>query len=317
MDVYCHPFTSGGQEIPIQEAKLAELVTLVTNYSCGEDCCGTETGGFPLEWAEYREPGTQFIKASTFPSSIFKNLKKVFKMDLLKRSSLGRKARDFVISNYSIEVIGKKLESIIDAMPEVDYNFDYTPEKRNPNYIPPNIESNSEWLIDIYKNILKVDLDSNDPGHKHWMEQFKGGASRDSVLNYFKSVAVQENEKHNQKTIEFEDIISNEGNKKALFVCNQPVQDVLLVTSLLHSFHKQYPGFDVFFACDKQVHSIIGANPYIYRCLDYQKEMGEELMMIKSAKSEGYFDLYYNFDGITTEKSNLLGIKNSIFQTHE
>ena len=34
MDVYCHPFTSGGQEIPVQEAKLAELITLVTNYTC-------------------------------------------------------------------------------------------------------------------------------------------------------------------------------------------------------------------------------------------------------------------------------------------
>ena len=39
MDVYCHPFTSGGMEIPIFEAKLTELVTLVTNYSCGEDSC--------------------------------------------------------------------------------------------------------------------------------------------------------------------------------------------------------------------------------------------------------------------------------------
>jgi len=39
MDVYAHPFTSGGQEIPIQEAKLTELITLVTNYSCGEECC--------------------------------------------------------------------------------------------------------------------------------------------------------------------------------------------------------------------------------------------------------------------------------------
>ena len=30
MDVYCHPFTSGGQELPIQEAKAAGLITLVT-----------------------------------------------------------------------------------------------------------------------------------------------------------------------------------------------------------------------------------------------------------------------------------------------
>ena len=78
MDVYCHPFTSGGQEIPIQEAKLTELITLVTNYSCGEDNCTPQSGGLPLEWNEYREPGTQFIKASTIPSSISKQLGQKF-----------------------------------------------------------------------------------------------------------------------------------------------------------------------------------------------------------------------------------------------
>ena len=91
MDVYCHPFTSGGQEIPIQEAKLTELITLVTNYSCGEEHCTQESGGFPLDWAEYREPGTQFIKASTYPSSIAKQLNKVFKMKSSKKKPWAKK----------------------------------------------------------------------------------------------------------------------------------------------------------------------------------------------------------------------------------
>jgi glycosyltransferase involved in cell wall biosynthesis len=125
MDVYCHPFTSGGMEIPIFEAKLTELITLVTNYSCGEDSCTIESGGMPLEWAEYREPGTQFIKASTFPSSIAKQLKKVFEMSPQKLSEMGKKARSFVIENYSVKVVGAKLCEIIDAMPEVSY----VPEK--------------------------------------------------------------------------------------------------------------------------------------------------------------------------------------------
>ena len=93
MDVYCHPFTSGGMEIPIFEAKLTELITLVTSYSCGEDSCTSESGSFPLDWSEYREPGTQFIKASTYPSSIAKQLKKVWKMESNKRLQLGEKAR--------------------------------------------------------------------------------------------------------------------------------------------------------------------------------------------------------------------------------
>ena len=120
MDVYCHPFTSGGQEIPIQEAKLCGLITLVTDYSCGEDHCTPESGGLPLEWAEYREPGTQFIKASTYPSSIAKQLKKVSKMKPEKRRALGEKARKFVEKNYSVEAVGKKLEEILDAMPFVE-----------------------------------------------------------------------------------------------------------------------------------------------------------------------------------------------------
>ena len=120
MDVYCHPFTSGGQEIPIQEAKLCELITLVTNYSCGEDHCTPQSGGFPLDWTEYREPGTQFIKATTSAFSISKQLKKVWNMQPSKRKQLGKKARKFVVENYSIEAVGKQLEQIIDEFPLVE-----------------------------------------------------------------------------------------------------------------------------------------------------------------------------------------------------
>jgi len=130
MDVYCHPFTSGGMEIPIFEAKMTELITLVTNYSCGEDSSSRECGSFPLDWSEYREPGTQFIKASTHPTSIAKQLKKVWQMGPEKRIDLGKKGREWTIKNYSTESIGKKLEVILDSMPEIDYNFDFDEDKK-------------------------------------------------------------------------------------------------------------------------------------------------------------------------------------------
>jgi glycosyltransferase involved in cell wall biosynthesis len=119
MDVYCHPFTSGGQEMPIQEAKLTELITLVTNYSCGEEYCLPENGGFSLDWEPYYEVGTQFIKATTLPSSIFSQLEKVYKMSPIERKKMGEKARKFVIDNFSVEVIGKKWEKIIDDFPYI------------------------------------------------------------------------------------------------------------------------------------------------------------------------------------------------------
>ena len=136
MDVYCHPFTSGGMEIPIYEAKLTGLPTLVTNYSCGEDSCTPESGGFALDWAEYREPGTQFIKASTDPKSIAKQLKAVYKLDENKLKLIGDRARDFTIKNYSIEAIGKKLETILDAMPDINWDYDFV----DKNTAPKNLE---------------------------------------------------------------------------------------------------------------------------------------------------------------------------------
>ena len=41
MDVYCHPFTSGGQEIPIQEAKLTELITLLPTIAVARRCAAS------------------------------------------------------------------------------------------------------------------------------------------------------------------------------------------------------------------------------------------------------------------------------------
>ena len=105
MDVYCHPFTSGGQEIPIQEAKLSELITLVTNYSCGEEMCEEGANSLPLEWSEYREHGTEFIKASTNPRSIAKQLQKVLEMSEPKKREMEKAARKWALENFSPNVI--------------------------------------------------------------------------------------------------------------------------------------------------------------------------------------------------------------------
>ena len=113
MDVYCHPFTSGGQELPIQEAKSAGLITLVTEYSCGTDSCYEHQGGIPLEWNEYREPQTQFVKASTCPNDIARKLKQVYDMDDVQKWELSTKGMNYVKTEFSVETIAKKLKSIL------------------------------------------------------------------------------------------------------------------------------------------------------------------------------------------------------------
>jgi glycosyltransferase involved in cell wall biosynthesis len=116
MDVYCHPFTSGGQELPIQEAKAAGLVTLVTDYSCGTDSCYKRQGGIPLKWNSYREPNTQFIKASTCPKDIAKKLKMVFHMPEAEKLILAEKGLKYVKKNFSVQSTVGKLKNILTSL---------------------------------------------------------------------------------------------------------------------------------------------------------------------------------------------------------
>ena len=144
-------------QIPIQEAKLTELITLV-KPGCGEDHCTNESGGLPLDWSEYREPGTHFIKASTCPVSISKQLTKVYKMDARKKAAKGKRSREFVIKNYSVDEVGAKLEKILDEMPECQWDFDFEEKPRNPDFEPDECLDDSAWLVDIYKNILNMEV---------------------------------------------------------------------------------------------------------------------------------------------------------------
>ena len=292
MDVYCHPFTSGGQEIPIQEAKLTELITLVTNYSCGEDSCSPQSGGIPLEWSEYREPGTQFIKASTYAGSISKSLKKVFNMNPQKRQAQGEKSRQYVIDNYSAESIGSKLEEIIDEMPPVEWDFDLSFKPRNSSYQPPEIADNSEWIIDLYKNVLQVTTDQNDDGHKHWMQRLNTDMNRAQVLDYFRSVADKENKE--SVKIDFSDVFLKNEKKKALMVCGGDLTSIFAATSLLDSFSENYPDTDLYFACPPQAHCLLDGNPNIAKLLPYDEKMEDELTMIGRLNHKGYVDYYIN-----------------------
>ena len=292
MDVYCHPFTSGGQEIPIQEAKLTELVTLVTNYSCGEDCCVPEAKSFPLSWTEYREPGTQFIKASTNPNSIANQLKKVLKMKPEQKSKMGKEARDFVIKNYSTEVIGKQLEDVIDSMPEIDWDFNFTIEERDPNYQPPDIPNDSDWIIDLYKNILKVESSPLDEGHKHWMQRLKTDLKREDVLKYFRSVAEKENREN--KKVELSELLDKDDKGKRLLIAMpERIGDIYLTTSLLPNIRKQYPNYNIYFATDPKYFEILDGNKYIHKCIPFQDSLANLPLMEGQSTHEGYFEIAF------------------------
>ena len=157
MDVYCHPFTSGGQEIPIQEAKLTELIALVTAYSCGEEMCEDIDGTIPLKWNEYREHGTEFKKASTDPNSIKDNIDRVYNMNKEERSKRGKASRAWTLNKFSIRNVGSKIEKILDTLPDINFDFNF---KLN------NLDTEEAIKLQILdqetkKNILILNIDDD------------------------------------------------------------------------------------------------------------------------------------------------------------
>jgi glycosyltransferase involved in cell wall biosynthesis len=293
MDVYCHPFTSGGQEIPIQEAKLCELITLVTDYSCGTDCTTPDSGGFGLDWSPYREPGTQFIKATTEATSICDTLLKVYNMPHSERVKLGVQARKFVLDNYDTEVIGKKLEEILDSLPFCDWDFNFTEKKRNAEYVPPDIKDDSEWLSDLYKNILNADVDQSDDGHKYWISQINAGKTRDGILAYFRQVAQKENQQSFSKK-SFKDFLDDDDSgRRIAFVLPESAGDVFMSTALLGRIKKLYPNHNIYFFTKPAFAELLDGNPHVHKVVPYS-EVCEQLLFLEGAgKHEGFFEVAY------------------------
>ena len=311
MDVYCHPFTSGGQEIPIQEAKLTELITLVTNYSCGEDTCTEESGALPLEWSEYREPGTQFIKASTSPRSIADQLTKAWELGEDDKREWGRKAREWTIDNFSVEVIGKQLEEIIDEMPPVDYDYDGGAVIKLDNTYEPkeNYSSRGDFLLDIYKNILKDEVDENSQGFKHWMGQLEAGKQPAEIINHFRQVALEHNQKTN--TLDLSEMLGDEDKgKRIAVVIPQSETDVLLINSLLKNLKKQYKKYNLYIFTQPQYFPYIDDNPHIHKLIPYSPSIENPLLMEGAGDHEGLFEIVF-YPHTTTQK-NMSYIHNAL-----
>jgi glycosyltransferase involved in cell wall biosynthesis len=293
MDVYCHPFTSGGQEIPIQEAKLTELITLVTNYSCGEEMCEKDACSIPLEWSEYREHGTEFRKASTYPTSIAKNLNRVYKMSKAEKIEMGKKAREWAIKNFSVESVGSTIENFIDKSESTNFDFLNSRVERNPNAVIPEIKDNKDWILYLYHNILCLkNINENDSGFIYWMDQIAKGASRNDIESYFRKVSTEDLSK--DKQIPFEEILGKDDQgKRLLLVMPESAGDVFMATSLLPSIKKIYPEYNIYFATKQEYFSILNGNEYIYKTIPYIQQMDNLMWLEGAADHKGFFEIAF------------------------
>lgn len=280
MDVYCHPFTSGGQEIPIQEAKLSGLITLVTNYSCGEDCAHKDSGGLPLSWNEYREQGTQFIKASTCPNSICKNLLKVYNMNDKEKEAYSNKAIRFTKENYSLESTCNKLMSFLDKMPVI--NWDYKINKLLPdiNQKIPEDCSDTDFILKCYKDLLKMEINKKSSVFKFLKNKLQSGTSREDIFKALKNNAEKELESIEKKPKEISYYLDDSDlGKRIALILPKSIGDVFIATSLFPEIKKNYPDYNLYFVTSPEYFPILDGNPYIHKVLPYTHEYSDSLFL--------------------------------------
>lgn len=298
MDCYVHPFTSGGQEIPIQEAKLAGLVTAVTNYSCGEEMNYPEAYSIPLEWEAYREFETEFIKATTLKESICDAIQKVYNLSREQRKEIGLLARQFVIDNFSIEIIGKKFEEFLDSCPYIE-NWDSivisNNQKKNPEAIIDNNLQDSDWIKSLYLNVLKMDVDDKDSGFLYWMGELARGIKKSDIENFFRETAKKDNtSKIVNKPEILEDLLDkNDAGKRILYVMPEGFGDIFLSTSIFQSIKELYPDCNLYVAVKPEYKNILLANDYIYKIIPYLPVMDNLLFMEGQGNHKGYFEIAF------------------------
>ena len=309
MDVYCHPFTSGGQEIPIQEAKLTELITLVTDYSCGEESCEEGSGSIPLNWTEYREHQTEFRKASTCPISIASSIDIVYNMPKEEAEAQGEASRKWAVENFSVEAVGKKFEEFIDNTSSKNYDFkDEDPEKQKRNFpdaIIPHVESDSEWVLSLYKLILNTDNHVNDEGYKTWMNSLGNKVPRSQVEEYFRKVAKEHNAKY--FPVKIEDYLDkDDAGKRILYVMPESQVDVFLSTALFKSIKTKYPEYNLYVSTKPENISILLGNEHVYATIPYNAQFDNTLYLEGIGGENGLFEIAFTPHLTTQRVSNYI-----------
>jgi len=303
MDVYCHPFTSGGQEIPIQEAKLAGLITLVTNYSCGEEMCEPEASSIPLKWTEYREFGTEFIKASTCPISIRDNLQAVLGMSLDDRIKMGRKARKWVINNFSTEVVASQIEKFLDECPFVDQSiFENKDSLKNATAVIDDVADPALWVKQLYLRILNAAVSDNDSGLIHWIEKIKSGVPREAIVNYFRETATKENGPAKIPSIAslFVDIPKED---RLLLSIKSSKENLFLATKIISGIKKKHPNKKLFVFSTQECSDIFSGNPHIHAAIYQASELENPLFLAEN------FSECYCLDDFSIRNNHSIFIK--------
>jgi glycosyltransferase involved in cell wall biosynthesis len=294
-DASVSPFTSGGLEYHNVQSLLCGLPLLCSNYSCGEDFLNNGIV-FELDGTFTFECGTGFKKHVPNPNTMQKFFRTICSSNPQRLKEIGQKGRAWALEKFDTNKVINELEKFIDNAPEITWDYQVIQGKKNPDYQNPNIEDDTTWLKDLYKNILNMDVGDNDKGLLGWREQIdaapmdKKAETRHLIYLYFIKTAKQENEKVEKITL---DKFFEGDDKKMLFVLPGSIGDIFITTSLFESAKEIYPDHKLYVATQPQYFSLLDGNPYVDKVVPYMQEFESEMFMCGAGNHNGFVDVLY------------------------
>jgi hypothetical protein len=231
-------------------------------------------------------------------------LQYVYNLPSETKKLLGKQARQFVIDNYSIEVVGKYFEDLFDSLPEVEYQFENKKIKCNPFCDIDENQKDKEWVESLYNNIL---MRKDPAGVAHWVQRLNSDLKRTDVLNYFRKTALNENQNAFLSEM-LESLNNNKNTKKIAFIQPEGAEEVIIATSLIPSIKKLYPEHDIYFFTKSEYFDIINSHPDVKKVLNHFDKMNDPLFFEGKGSSVKYFDIVY---------APYLSINNNYFRNGE
>jgi len=287
MDGYIHPMTSGGLEMPIIEAMMAGLPVATVPYSCGTEYTDKDFV-YSIGFDTYREVGSNFIKASTKPESI-KNFMTKLEKNPASFKLKGLKGSEWATKEFSDEKFGKFFEDFVDNLPENTYDYKFAKEKKNPEYPMPEIQNDTEWLIDIYSGVLNMNESQDSKGVNDWLESMKNGASREDIYNFFVNQAQNDNAMNSPKLLT--DYIEKNDNKKLCYMMPQSLGDCYISLNVLDSLKRLYADYEIYVCTKPENFQIF--KPLGYKLIPYSSEFENFQLWEGIGSNIGVVDMFF------------------------
>ena len=305
-------YTSGGFEYVNPQALLCGLPLLCTEYSSGEDFVSQDFVS-RLDGNYTFEMGTGFKKHVPNQNTMIKFFKKICEMPEDKKREIGQAGRNWALKTFDVNVIGKKVEEWIDSIPAHNWDFELPKgQLKNPTAQIDNVPDNGEFVKSLYNKILLVEPDPQ--GKSYWMNLLAQGAPREQLINQFRNIAQNDNQKLGTTNKKFEDQLDNTGRKRLLIVAKESCGDLLYVSALLDSFKESYPNYDIYLACDPMYNEIWDGNKNIYKVIPYEGFMESEIVCTGQGDNPGWFSAYCHLTIMSQRILNYLSNSNIALQ---